>query len=299
MANPICLSPLKFYDNISKQNRYRSFAYGHVAPLITNPNVVTPFCVNLGTQNAGKAHSISEVWLYDANTNSRIGNYTEKFIDAGLHVEEINGSVLVWFLGLFPLTGTIDYEGQYFIEIKEVSHKSIFSEVFCFSINVDDCLKIEYWNPEGNFYIGGKYPIFPSEKTFHNIVLLKSELGKPEYSFEEEATKRLGYSFIESQVSKKTYKFNTIIPEYLCDALRIIRLCSKKQITSRGETYNAMSFDIEVEWQEQGDLASATCEFDVDNIITNLGGFKYEALGGDYNSDYNDDFNNENSGGSN
>ena len=81
--------------------------------------------------------------------------------------------------------------------------------------------------------------------------------------------------------------------------MRIIRLCSKKQITSRGETYNAMSFDIEVEWQEQGDLASATCEFDVDNIITNLGGFKYEALGGDYNSDYNDDFNNENSGGPN
>lgn len=299
MANPICLSPLKFYDNISKQNRYRSFAYGHVAPLITNPNVVTPFCINLGTQNAGKAHSISEVWLYNANTNSRIGNYTEKFIDAGLHIEEINGCVMIWFLGLFPLTGTIDYEGQYFIEIKEVSHEPIFSEVFCFSINVDDCLKIEYWNPEGNFYIGGKYPIFPSERAFHNIVLLKSELGKPEYSFEEEATKRLGYSFIESQVSKKTYKFNTVIPEYLCDALRIIRLCSKKQITSRGETYNAMSFDIEVEWQEQGDLASATCEFDVDNIITNLGGFKYEALGGDYNSDYNDDFNNENSGGPN
>ena len=32
---------------------------------------------------------------------------------------------------------------------------------------------------------------------------LKTQVGKPEYSFEEEATERLGYSFIESQISKK------------------------------------------------------------------------------------------------
>ena len=115
-------------------------------------------------------------------------------------------------------------------------------------------------------------------------------MGKPEYSFEEEATKRLGYSFIESQVSKKTYRFNTVIPEYLCDAMRIIRLCSQKKITCKGETYNAITFNMEVDWQEQGDLASVTCEFDVDNIITNIGGFKREALGGDFNNDYNNDY---------
>ena len=115
-------------------------------------------------------------------------------------------------------------------------------------------------------------------------------MGKPEYSFEEEATKRLGYSFIESQVSKKTYKFNTVIPEYICDAMRIIRLCSQKKITCKGETYDAITFNMEVDWQEQGDLASVTCEFDVDNIITNLGGFKHEAVGGDFNNDYNNDY---------
>lgn len=281
MANPICISPLKFYDDFHKQNRYRSFAYGHVAPLITNPNVVSPFQLIV-------SGDVSEVYVRDANTNKRVtGNVVERFKDAGLrNVSKDDYNVLL-FLGIFPLSGVIDYEGQYWLEIH--SGGWYYSEVFCFDNNIDDCLKVEYWNPEGDFALKNGIILLGSEN-FHFILLLKSELGKPEYSFEEEATKRLGYSFIESQVSKKTYKFNTVIPEYLCDAMRIIRLCSQKTITCKGETYDAITFNMEVDWQEQGDLASVTCEFDVDNIITNLGGFKHEAVGGDFNNDYNNDY---------
>ena len=294
MANPVCLSPLKFYDNFYKQNRYRSFAYGHVAPLITNPNVVTPFCFCIGPKEKDELYEIHEMTLYDANTNRPIpiSGLTERFKDAGLVLEEINGYMVVWFRGIFPLNGVIDYEGQYFLAIP-IHEEIYYSEVFCYTNDISDCLKIEYWNPEGNLYVGGKYPVFPSEKAFHYILLLKSELGKPEYSFEEEATKRLGYSFIESQVSKKTYKFNTVIPEYLCDAMRIIRLCSQKKITCKDETYDAITFNMEVDWQEQGDLASVTCEFDVDNVIVNFGGFKHENTGGDFNNDYNNDYDTE------
>lgn len=281
MANPICISPLKFYDDFHKQNRYRSFAYGHVAPLITNPNVVSPFQLIV-------SGNVSEVYVRNANTNKRVtGNVVERFKDAGLRNVLKNGYNILLFLGIFPLSGVIDYEGQYWLEIH--SGGWYYSEVFCFDNNIDDCLKVEYWNPEGDFALKNGIIILGSEN-FHFILLLKSELGKPEYSFEEEATKRLGYSFIESQVSKKTYKFNTVIPEYLCDAMRIIRLCSQKKITCKGETYDAITFNMEVDWQEQGDLASVTCEFDVDNIITNLGGFKHENLGGDFNNDYNNDY---------
>lgn len=282
MANPICISPLKFYDDFHKQNRYRSFAYGHVAPLITNPNVVfSPFQLIV-------SGNVSEVYVRNANTNKRVtGNVVEKFKDAGLRNVSKNGYKVLLFLGIFPLSGIIDYEGQYWLEIH--SGGWYYSEVFCFDNNIDDCLKVEYWNPEGDFALKNGVIVLGSEN-FHFILLLKSELGKPEYSFEEEATKRLGYSFIESQVSKKTYKFNTVIPEYLCDAMRIIRLCSQKKITCKGETYDAITFNMEVDWQEQGDLASVTCEFDVDNIITNLGGFKHENLGGDFNNDYNNDY---------
>ena len=282
MANPICVSPLKFYDDFHKQNRYRSFAYGHVAPLITNPNVVSPFQLIV-------SGNVSEVYVRSADTNKRVtGNVVERFKDAGLRNVPKNGYNILLFLGIFPLSGVIDYEGQYWLEIH--SGRWYYSEVFCFDNNIDDCLKVEYWNPEGDFALKNGIIVLGSEN-FHFILLLKSELGKPEYSFEEEATKRLGYSFIESQVSKKTYKFNTVIPEYLCDAMRIIRLCSQKKITCKGETYDAITFNMEVDWQEQGDLASVTCEFDVDNIITNLGGFKHENLGGDFNNDYNNDYN--------
>lgn len=281
MANPICISPLKFYDNFHKQNRYRSFAYGHVAPLITNPNVVSPFQLIV-------SGNVSEVYVRSADTNKRVtGNVVERFKDAGLRNVSKNDYNILLFLGIFPLSGIIDYEGQYWLEIH--SGGWYYSEVFCFDNNIDDCLKLEYWNPEGDFALTNGIIVLGSEN-FHFILLLKSELGKPEYSFEEEATKRLGYSFIESQVSKKTYKFNTVIPEYLCDAMRIIRLCSQKKITCKGETYDAITFNMEVDWQEQGDLASVTCEFDVDNIITNLGGFKHENLGGDFNNDYNNDY---------
>lgn len=281
MANPICISPLKFYDDFHKQNRYRSFAYGHVAPLITNPNVVSPFQLIV-------SGNVSEVYVRSADTNKRVtDNVVERFKDAGLRNVSKDDYNILLFLGIFPLSGVIDYEGQYWLEIH--SGGWYYSEVFCFDNNIDDCLKVEYWNPEGDFALKNGIIILGSEN-FHFILLLKSELGKPEYSFEEEATKRLGYSFIESQVSKKTYKFNTVIPEYLCDAMRIIRLCSQKKITCKGETYDAITFNMEVDWQEQGDLASVTCEFDVDNIITNLGGFKHEAVGGDFNNDYNNDY---------
>lgn len=282
MANPICISPLKFYDDFHKQNRYRSFAYGHVAPLITNPNVVSPFQLIV-------SGNVSEVYVRSASTNNRVtDNVVERFKDAGLRNISKNGYNILLFLGIIPLSGVIDYEGQYWLEIH--SGGWYYSEVFCFDNNIDDCLKVEYWNPEGDFALKNGIIVLGSEN-FHFILLLKSELGKPEYSFEEETTKRLGYSFIESQVSKKTYKFNTVIPEYLCDAMRIIRLCSQKKITCKGETYDAITFNMEVDWQEQGDLASVTCEFDVDNIITNLGGFKHEEdLGGDFSNDYNSDY---------
>ena len=75
--------------------------------------------------------------------------------------------------------------------------------------------------------------------------------------------------------------------------MRIIRLCDNKLIHGLDE-YEALTFEIEVDWQTQGDLASVTCEFETDNIIVNLGGFRFDEFkGGDYNQDYNKDFDNQ------
>lgn len=283
MANPICISPLKFYDNTDKWSHKKSYAYNNVTPLIMPFNTVDPFQIISNDTSTGE---ISTVFLVNYNTGNKI-NLTSAFNDAGLHVKKVNGYSVIMFPGLYPIS-SIDFEGLYYLELIDDNYYFYFSEVFCFSSKTDHLLTIEYWNPESDFTI--KNGIITFADNFHFKLRLNTELGKPEYNFEEEATKRLGYSFIESQVSKKIYKFNVIIPEYVCDAMRIIRLCSNKVITSFGESYDALSFDMSVDWQDQGDLASVNCEFETDNIIVNIGGYKYVDLGGDFNKDHNDDF---------
>lgn len=284
MANPVCLSPLKFYDALEKQERYKSYAYGCVSPVIMPFNTLYPFQFIL----SDSSDQIIDAYIIDAKTNKAVTrNIIAQLNEAGLTHKVVDSYKVIMFPGIFPLLD-IRFEGEYYLLLQSNIGYDYYSEVFCFTNNTDDCLEIEYWNPEADFTLKNGLVTFANN--FHFKVLLKSELGKPEYGFEEEATKRLGYNFIESQVSKKTYKFNTVLPEYLCDALRLIRLCSNKILRSKGEEYEMLSFDIDVDWQDQGDLASVNCEFDVDNIVVNLGGFEYEKLGGDYNDNFNDDF---------
>lgn len=281
MASPICLSPLRFYDSLSKQNHRKSYAYGHISPLIMPLNTLDPFQFVIPFN----ASSIVAVQLY--STDGRLAiDITKQIKEAGLRIITVNNFRVVIFNGAFPLT-EIKYEGEYYIEII-IDGVSFYSEVFCFTNSADDCLIIEYWNPESDFAIKNGTVTFTDNFKFK--LRLRSELGKPEYTFEEEASKRLGYSFIESQVSSKIYKFNAVLPEYLCDALRLIRLCSNKIIESKNEVYDMIAFDMDVDWQDQGDLASVNCEFQVDNILVNLGGYSAQLSGGDFNKDYNNDF---------
>ena len=147
----------------------------------------------------------------------------------------------------------------------------LYSEVISYTRNIDDYIEIRYRNNTGNFHVKNGIVIFPENFLF--ILFFKTELGKPEYAFEEEVTKRLGYNFIESQISKKIYKFNVVTTEYICDAMRLIRLCDNKKLFYKGQEFEMLSFNMDVDWQTQGDLASVNCEFETDNIVVNLGGF--------------------------
>lgn len=290
MANPICLSPLKFYDSLDKQEFRKSYAYGHISPLITKANTISPFQFVIPSYYP--LRQLNTAYICDIHGNHVTENIATTLINAGFSVKTIEGYNIAIFPEIFPIP-ELKYEGQYYLELNSTGGIwKFYSEVFCYTNNLDNCLEIEYWNKTGDFSL--KNGLITFQDDFRFKLYFKSELGKPEYNFEEEATKRLGYSFIESQVSKKVYRFNIIIPEYLCDAMRLIRLCSNKTLTSKGETYDMLSFDMEVDWQQQGDLASVTCEFETDNVLVNLGGFVPEELGGDFrNAHYNDDFDNQ------
>lgn len=274
------ISPLPFYDNIALQNHRKDYAFGQVYPLITYKNMLLPFQVVLASGTA-----ISWVRLYNFNTG--------KFIDISTSIKE-NGLKLVSYTGFKVLKypGTlpvveIKHEGLYYLAIS-ISGLTIYSDVFTVCNRVDDYLLLEYSNSY-NFELKGGMVDFSDNFKFK--CYLNTQVGRPEYDFEEEATERMGYTFIESQVSKKIYKFTFLAPEYLCDALRIVRLCENKKITSKLQTYDLTTFNMEPEWEDQGDLASVECEFETDTVIANIGGYTPELLGGDFNNDFNNDFN--------
>ena len=274
------ISPLPFYDDISLQNHRKDYAFGQIYPLIIYRNMLLPFqfCVSAGS-------SINQAYLYSAD-GKYIANILSELKENGLIVKSYTGFKLVKYPGTLPVN-SIKHEGQYYIRLRSSSGKYFYSDIFTVYNRVDDYLELEYTNSY-NFEL--KNGIVDFSDNFKFKCYLPAQIGKPEYDFEEEATERMGYTFIESQVSKKLYKFTFLAPEYLCDALRIVRLCNDKQITSKGQVYDLTTFNMKPEWEEQGDLAAVECEFETDTVISNIGGYEPELLGGDFNNDYNTDF---------
>lgn len=275
------ISPLPFYDSIALQNHRKDYAFGQVYPLITYKNMLLPFQVVLSSGT-----SVSWVRLYDFNTGKYI-DITNSMKENGLTIKSFTGFKLLKYPGTLPIV-EIKHEGLYYLAIYISGLGTIYSDLFTVTNRVSDYLLIEYSNSY-NFEL--KNGIVDFSDNFAFKCYLNTQVGKPEYDFEEEATERMGYTFIESQVSKKIYKFTFLAPEYLCDALRIVRLCESKQITSKLQTYDLTTFSMEPEWEDQGDLAAVECEFETDTVIANIGGYEPELLGGDYNNDYNNDYN--------
>lgn len=277
------ISPLPFYDDIAQQNHRKDYAFGQVYPLVTYRNMLLPFQVVLSGGS-----SIGAVRLYSMSTNQST-DISADIKQAGLILKKYADFTMLMYPGILPIAA-LKHEGQYYLTIAIQGLGTIYSDVFTIMNNVDDYLLLEY-NNSYNFELKGGIVDFSDGFKFR--CYLNTQVGKPEYNFEEEATERMGYSFIESQVSKKVYKFTFLAPEYLCDALRIVRLCENKVIISKKLTYDLSTFSMQPEWQDQGDLAAVDCEFETDTVIANIGGYTPKQLGGDYSSDFNNDYKNE------
>lgn len=232
--------------------------------------------------------SIRWVRLYNFNTGKFI-DITRSMKENGLTIKSYTGFKLLKYPGTLPVAD-IKHEGLYYLLIGIYDLGDIYSDVFTVCNKVDDYLLLEYYNSY-NFEL--KNGVVDFSDNFKFKCYLNTQVGKPEYDFEEEATERMGYTFIESQVSKKIYKFTFLAPEYLCDALRIVRLCENKKITSKLQIYDLTTFNMEPEWEDQGDLAAVECEFETDTVIANIGGYEPKLARGDFNNDYNNDYKTE------
>ena len=133
-------------------------------------------------------------------------------------------------------------------------------------------VKLEYWNDEKLAYPNG-FVTTGTDNDFKFQMYIPTTFFKPKYEFEEEITKRAGYKFLELQTCNKVFGFSFLAPEYICDALRLVRLSDYIRFTHDGEYYNALNFEYTPDWQDNGYLAAIECQFETDTIIQKLPSF--------------------------
>ena len=252
---------LPWYDSLEKQNSKKWYAFGQSWPLACPQNIILPFQFVSSTPISIE----SNIYAVSLTDGTQVNLGVKPEVIAGTQAEA------TYYIVKQPLTSLLTTlpVGRYYFKMN-TSIGQLYSEEVTVVDNITDYIKIEYWNENTLNFNSGEINF---DDDFRFILYIPSTIGKPEYEFEEELTKRLGYKFIESQTSNKIYKFNFLAPEYICDAMRLIRLCDYIKLTTKFDTFNALSFAYEPKWQDNGDLAAVDVEFDTDCIIQKLESF--------------------------
>lgn len=279
------ISVLPWYTSIEQQNHRKSYAYGTIYPLFTPKRTLLPFQIMRNTSS----RNITGAQLYDKN-GVLFADITTALKETGLQIVPFAslGYDVIVYPSLLPFA--IDTpDGIYYARMTD-GVNVWYSEMFTIVGDLSGYLKIEWYDVE-NFVFDAGQIVYQNPK-FHNVLYLCSELGKPEYTFEEEGETRDGYFFSEKQISGKTYRCMALAPEYLCDVMRFIRMSDKVFVTDKyGRQYDCDTFLITPKWQTQGDLASVEIEFETVTVAKKIGrGYITPGRKGDFNNDFNNDF---------
>lgn len=279
------ISVLPWYTSIEQQNHRKSYAYGTIYPLFTPKRTLLPFQIMRNTSS----RNITRAQLYDKN-GVLFADITTALKETGLQIVPFAslGYDVIVYPSLLPFA--IDTpDGIYYARMTD-GVNVWYSEMFTIVGDLSGYLKIEWYDVE-NFVFDAGQIVYQNPK-FHNVLYLCTELGKPEYTFEEEGETRDGYFFSEKQISEKTYRCMALAPEYLCDVMRFIRMSDKVFVTDKyGHQYDCDTFLITPKWQTQGDLASVEIEFETATVAKKIGrGYITPGRKGDFNNDFNNDF---------
>ena len=289
-------NPLPWYTSLDQQNHRKSYAYGSIYPLYTMANFMLPWQVQI---NASGIHYLSlSVYKEDGTLYQSVDpNDIDRDI---VYVNTTNYAYAIC-IPAFPLVSN-QPDGRYYavmtIEPEDDNNRIIlYSEVYTVVQSMDNFLKIEWYDLNPLIYAGGQI-CYSDKFSYRNYVYLPTELGKPEYTFEEAGEDRDGLYYAEKQLSEKTYRFNFLAPEYLLDAMRIIRLSDFITITDQwGVAYYADKFLMTPKWTQNGDLAEVAVEFQTNTVIKKIGQGYVMGSNANFNADYNNDYliNNQNS----
>ena len=283
-------SVLPFYTDIKEQNHRKPYAFGEVYALFALVNQILPFQIDVP---AAPTAPIA-VYLVDFDSG------TETDISAelqGLSTVQIDSYSLIVYPSIMPMVTAFE-QGRYYLRLHytyDGGSQDYYSEVFTWVASVQNYLKVEWYDRENLLLDDGavcyKTPLYRVK----HFLYLATELGKPDYTFEEEGEQRDGYFFPTKQLSEKVYRFTFVAPEYLCDVMRFIRLSDIVNVYDPyGRVYKCDTFLSTPKWLTQGDLAQVDCEFETNTVAKKVGiSANAEDIGGDFNVDYNNDYNNE------
>ena len=283
-------SVLPFYTDIKEQNHRKPYAFGEVYALFSLVNQILPFQIDVPAAPTAPI----EVYLVDFDSG------TETDISAelqGLSTVQIDSYSLIVYPSIMPMATSFE-QGRYYLRLLYTyagGNQEFFSEVFTWVASVQNYLKVEWYDRENLLLDDGavcyKTPLYRVK----HFLYIATELGKPDYTFEEEGEQRDGYFFPTKQLSEKVYRFTFVAPEYICDVMRFVRLSDIVNVYDPyGRVYKCDTFLITPKWLTQGDLAQVDCEFETNTVAKKVGAsVDAEDIGGDYNVDYNNDYNNE------
>ena len=277
-------SPLPFYESEEQQNHRKPYAYGAIYNLFAPADVLLPFQII----RKHRDDEVTGVKLYRRD-GSLFADITEDVKSAGLTVvnmDEYEYDVIV-YPAYLPLAVNMEI-GVYYMELTDGVQTWV-SEMFTSVSSTSGYVRVEWWDNEDFVFDAGR--IVYEGVRYRNVLYLNTQIGKPEYKFEEEGETRDGYFFPEKQLSEKVYKFTFTAPEYLCDAMRFIRMADNVLITDEiGREYDCDTFLMTVKWQTQGDIASVEAEFETATVAKKIGNVYREETKGSFNNDFNRDY---------
>ena len=254
------LNPLAFYKSQNDMFRARPYNYGIKYPLYMPLNRVTPFQIIRGLS---ESTTLTSAKIYN-DRGVEVATVTSYM---SVNVVTIGASKVMQFkcgnyANLTP--------GQYTMRVV-IGNDTYYSEVFTAYANIGKLVKVEYYNADPIIFDEGALTY---DNGFKFELYLCTEIAKPEYLFEEESTKRGGFTFVENQISSKQYKMVIAAPEYLCDAIRIIRLHDHVAITKDGNAYEAYNFTPSYQWNDVGDLAQVIITFESNTVLQKISAYK-------------------------
>lgn len=272
-------SPLAFRKKESKATYEKWYAFGKNYAIPASANTLTPFQFTELNIPVFEPNDI-EVEVINEET----GEPRKTGIYVSFDVMPEHGGVLYVSPGKNSFREALP-QGTYRARFS-IGDEVYISTPFCVIPGIETSSKyllIEYWNDEKIAYPGG-FITTGANNDFRYQMYVPATICKPKYEFEEELTKRAGYKFLELQTSTKVYAFTFVAPEFICDAMRLIRLSDYIRISHDGEYYNALNFEFDVDWQEQLYLAAVDCQFETDSIIQKLPSFNRRDKASFYNA---------------